>query len=70
MSETAETTSLNGAGPAPAPPAEVPCEDCATGGEKVLAVLAGAFAVLLLVMAFDMFTGGKVGGYVRERVPR
>ena len=50
-------------------PAE-PCADCASNGEKILAVLAGAFALFLLVMAFDMFTGGKVSGVVKARVPQ
>ena len=53
------------------PPAgEAPCADCATSGEKILAVLAGLFAVFILVMAVDMFTGGKVSGVVRARVPQ
>ena len=46
-------------GTAPAPPAE-PCEDCATGGERALAIVAGAFGIFVLAMAIDMFTGGKL----------
>lgn len=51
------------------PAAAEPCEDCATSGEKILAILAGAFAVLILVMAVDMFTGGKVTGMVKQTEP-
>ena len=62
MSETAtETTSTNGT--APADPA--PCQDCATGGEKLLAILAGAFGLFIILMAVDMATGGKVTGLVK-----
>jgi len=51
------------------PPAtDEPCADCATNGEKLLAVLAGLFAAFIIVMAVDMFTGGKVSGVVRQRV--
>jgi hypothetical protein len=61
MSESTEH--LNGTAPAE----EQPCDDCATGGEKALAVLGILFGVFLIVMAFDMFTGGQVSGYVKER---
>jgi hypothetical protein len=58
------TTSANGTVPAePAPP----CEDCATSGEKTLAVVAALFGIFIVVMAIDMFTGGRVTGYVREQ---
>jgi len=64
MSETStETTSLNGSGPAP----DQPCDDCATGGEKALAVLGVLFGIFLIVMAIDMFSGGKIIGYVQEK---
>lgn len=67
MTDTqAETVSLNGTGPAPDPP----CEDCASSGEKALAVVAVLFGLFIIAMAVDMFTGGKVGGFVRERVPQ
>jgi hypothetical protein len=46
--------------------AEEPCADCATSGEKILAILAGVFGVLVLLMAVDMFTGGRVSGMVRK----
>jgi hypothetical protein len=59
------TASLNGTVPAPA--AAEDCADCASGGEKAMAILAGAFALFLLAMAYDMYSGGKVSGYVRER---
>jgi hypothetical protein len=64
MTDTQADTHVNGTAP-PASAAE-PCDDCATSGEKILAVLAFAFAVFLGVMAIDMFTGGKVTGMVRE----
>jgi hypothetical protein len=67
MTDTTAETHLNGAAPPPAADAEAPCEDCATGGEKLLACLAFAFAAFIAVMAFDMFTGGKVTGLIRER---
>ena len=61
--ETQATASANGT----APPGE-PCEDCATSGEKALAVLGALFGIFLIVMAFDMFSGGRIGGYVTERI--
>jgi hypothetical protein len=59
------TASVNGT--APPPEAEPPCEDCVTTGEKGLAVLAILFGVFVIVMGFDMFSGGKVTGYVKSR---
>jgi hypothetical protein len=56
MSETVTAPAgpeVNGA----APP-EQPCADCATGGEKILAVVAAVFGLFVLAMAADMFTGG------------
>jgi hypothetical protein len=64
MTDTQAEAHVNGT--APAPPEAGPCEDCATSGEKVLAVLAFGFAVFIAVMAIDMFTGGKITGMVRE----
>ena len=49
---------------APAEPAAEPCEDCATSGEKILAVAAALFGVLVLIMAVDIFTGGKITGFL------
>lgn len=55
----------NGSAPVETPAAtDEPCVDCASNGEKVLAVLGLVFAVLVAVMAVDMFTGGRVTGYV------
>jgi len=56
---------VNGTAPGPAADAG-DCDDCATGGEKTLAVLAAVFGVFILLMAVDMFTGGKVTGMIRE----
>lgn len=55
------------------PPAAAgePCVDCATSGEKILAVLAGLFGVFVIAMALDIFTGGKLTGIVkREAAPQ
>ena len=65
MTDTQETTSLNGSGPAPA---DQPCTDCVSGGEKALAVLGVLFGAFIIVMALDMFLGGRIGGYVTERI--
>ena len=65
MSETTDTQpGVNGTAPQPAEP----CEDCATNGEKTLAVLGALFGIFLIVMAFDIFSGGRLGGYISERV--
>jgi hypothetical protein len=66
MSETTTETHVNGAAPA-APAAEEPCTDCVSTGEKILAVIAAVFGAFIIVMAIDMATGGKVGGWVAER---
>lgn len=58
----------NGTTPATTAPATDDCVNCATRGEKALAVFALLFAIFLGVMAADMFTGGRVSGVVmRER---
>lgn len=67
MSETTQEAHVNGTAPATPADGEAPCVDCATNGERALAILAGAFAVLLLAMAYDMFSGGRLSGYVKER---
>lgn len=57
----------NGTSPATTDtPAAEDCVNCATTGEKVLAVLSIVFAVGLALMALDMFTGGRVTGYVSQ----
>jgi len=67
MSETDQH--VNGTAPAtPAAADDAPCEDCATSGEKILALLAGLLGVFVLVMAADMFTGGKISGRMKEAV--
>lgn len=65
MTDVTAETHVNGT--APAPPAAEPCEDCATNGEKIMAILAGLFGLLVIAMAFDMFSGGKLSGMVKER---
>jgi hypothetical protein len=66
MTDTQAETHVNGTAPAPpAETAEAPCEDCTSGGEKALAVLAGVFGLFILLMAADMFTGGKISGLIR-----
>lgn len=40
------------------------CVNCATTGEKILAGLSILFGLLVLVMAVDMLTGGRVSGTV------
>lgn len=65
MSETQTGPALNGQQPGPA--AEAPCEDCSSAGERILAVLAAVIGVGILVVAIDMFTGGRLSGYVREQ---
>jgi hypothetical protein len=64
---TDTTEHVNGTAPAPALDLPGDCAECATGGEKVLAVLAAALGVFVIVMAIDMFTGGRITGMVRER---
>jgi hypothetical protein len=57
------------AGTAPDAP-EAPCAECASSGEKILAVVAALFGAFVILMAVDMFTGGKLSGMVgveRER---
>jgi len=65
MSEATAETHVNGTAPAPAP--DEPCLDCVTSGERILAIVGLLFAGFLAVMALDMLTGGKVGGWVKER---
>lgn len=67
MTDTAAeqaAASVNGTGPAAA---EQTCEDCVPGGEKAMAVLAGLFGVFIIMMAADMFTGGRISGTIAAR---
>jgi len=64
--DTDATTTASANGTAPADP-DPPCADCATGGEKALAVVGALFGIFLILMAVDMATGGKITGYVREQ---
>jgi hypothetical protein len=67
MTDTTADTHLNGTAPAASPQAaDVPCEDCVTGGEKLMAVFTILIAIGLIVLAADGWTGGKVLGMVRE----
>jgi hypothetical protein len=49
--------------------AEVEAEPAvvSTGGERALAIVAGLFGILVVLMAVDMLTGGRLTGYVQER---
>lgn len=67
MSETATEPHVNGTAP-PAPPAEPPCENCASPSEKALAVLAFLAGAFVVVIAIDMFFGGRLTGMVKEQV--
>jgi hypothetical protein len=64
MADTQDEQHVNGTAPA-APPAGG-CAECASGGEKTLAVLAAILGVFVIIMAADMFTGGKISGLVTE----
>jgi hypothetical protein len=66
MSETATEPHVNGTAP-PASAAE-PCENCASPSEKVMAVLAFLAGAFVVVIAIDMFFGGRLTGMVREQV--
>jgi hypothetical protein len=66
MSETQTDPQLNGQAPAAAEAA--PCTDCASTGERLLAVIAAALGLAVVFVAIDMFTGGKLTGVVREQV--
>jgi hypothetical protein len=70
MSEATAETHVNGTAPPAPAAADAPCEDCASPGEKFLAVLAAALGAFVIVMAVDMFTGGRITGYVRDRAPQ
>jgi len=60
---------VNGTAPATAAPPAAdqtgPCEDCATSGEKILAVIAAALGAFVVLLAIDMFTGGRISGMVK-----
>ena len=51
---------MNGTASAATGPAAAPCEDCATSGERALAVVAGLFGLFIVGLAIDMFTGGRL----------
>lgn len=57
----------NGTTPDQATPATAAedCVNCATSGEKALAILAGLFGILIVLMAVDMFSGGRISGVVK-----
>lgn len=56
----AERAAANGQAPAPAED----CADCASGGEKALAVLGLLAAIGIGLMAIDLLTGGGVSRLV------
>jgi hypothetical protein len=73
MSEATTEPHVNGTAPAAATADALttePCDDCATTGEKTLAVLAAVLGAFIIAMAIDMFTGGKITGYVRDKAPQ
>lgn len=45
----------------PAPAATEECESCATRGEIALAVIGGLAGALIIAMAVDLASGGKLG---------
>jgi hypothetical protein len=61
MTETQQTAApaqaVNGSGPVPPEP---PCDDCATGAERVMGVLGIAAAVGLAFIGVDLVTGGAL----------
>ena len=65
MTDVTADTHVNGTAPAPA---DAPCEDCATPAEKGLAVLAAVLGLFIIVLAVDMFTGGRITGQVASAV--
>jgi hypothetical protein len=68
MTDTTADTHLNGTAPATPPAPAEGCEDCVTGGEKLMAVFTIIIAIGLIVLAADGWTGGKVLGMAREAV--
>lgn len=67
---TADTSQLNGSGPAPGPADDAGCADCASGGEKALAVIGGVVGALIVGMAIDMFTGGALSATLARMLGR
>lgn len=72
--QTAEQAgpSANGTAPNAAVPGPEagPCEDCVSGGEKAVALVAALFGAFIIVMAIDMMTGGAISGRIAERAER
>jgi hypothetical protein len=62
-----ETSQANGTAPAPPAGESAPCTDCVTKGEKALAVVALLFGAFIIFMAIDIFSGGKAGGFVKDK---
>lgn len=54
--------SVNGTAPAAEPAEE--CETCVTKAELALAIVVGSIAAVLLAMAIDTGTGGKLSGLI------
>lgn len=54
----ADTQSANGVAPAPA--TDQPCEDCASGSEKIMGIAGLAFALVLGFIAADLLKGGAL----------
>jgi hypothetical protein len=67
MSETAGQEKSTANSQATTPGGETaPGGEDVTGGEKALAVLAACFGAFLILMAVDMFTGGRLTGMIGE----
>lgn len=53
-------TAQSANGTAPLPAVEAPCEDCATGSERLMGILGIAAAVGLAFIGADLLTGGAL----------
>jgi hypothetical protein len=65
MTDVTADTHVNGTAPTQA---DEPCTDCATPAEKGLAVLAAVLGAFIIILAIDMFTGGRITGQVTQAV--
>ncbi len=61
--QAAQAAAINGAAPAAGPAAEE-CADCVTSGERALAVIGVLIGLVIVGIAIDLGTGGKLSGLV------